>query len=98
MAPQEAALLPWCDIAIDPIGPWTFKVGREITTFMALTIINLVVNLAAEVMCLENKTATHTALEFDNTWLAHQSRTCMLKRRSSDLEELPDWAKVPSSR
>ena len=57
LAPREAALLPWSDIAVDLIGPWTLQVSNQKVTFNALTIIDLVTNLV-ELVRLDNKTAT----------------------------------------
>jgi hypothetical protein len=69
LAPREAALLPWSDVAVDLIGPWTLAVADELVEFMALTIIDLVTNLV-ELVRLDNKTSDHVALKFANTWLA----------------------------
>ena len=41
--------------------------------FIALTIIDMVTNLA-ELVLLENKTSAHVALQFENTWLARYPR------------------------
>jgi hypothetical protein len=68
-APREAALLPWSEIAVDLIGPWTLEVANQRVTFHALTIIDLVTNLV-EVVRLDNKTSAHVAMQFVNTWLA----------------------------
>ena len=68
-APREAGMLPWSEVAVDLIGPWTLQVGNERMKFHALTIIDLVTNLI-EVVRLDNKTDEHVALQFTNTWLA----------------------------
>jgi transposase InsO family protein len=73
LAPREAALLPWSDIAVDLIGPWTLQVSNQKVTFNALTIIDLVTNLV-ELVRLDNKTADHVAIKFVNTWLARYPR------------------------
>jgi hypothetical protein len=41
VAPREAELMPWCQIAVDLVGPWTLRVGPQEMTFMALTIIDM---------------------------------------------------------
>ena len=69
VAPREAALMPWRQIAVDLVGPWTLKVGLQEISFTALTIIDMVTNLV-EVVRLENKSSAHVALQFENTWLA----------------------------
>jgi hypothetical protein len=68
-APREAGLLPWSEVAVDLIGPWTLEVANQEVTFNALTIIDLVTNLV-ELVRLDNKTAAHVATKFINTWLA----------------------------
>jgi transposase InsO family protein len=68
-APGEASILPWSEVAVDTIGPWTLEVATERVTFYALTIIDLVTNLV-EVVHLDNRTSQHTAVQFVNTWLA----------------------------
>jgi hypothetical protein len=32
-APCEAGLLPWREVAVDAIGPWTHEVATECVTF-----------------------------------------------------------------
>ena len=68
-APREAALSPWSEIACDLIGPWKLDVGNQRRTFSALTIIDTVTNLV-EVVRLDNHSAAHVALHFENTWLS----------------------------
>jgi hypothetical protein len=69
VAPREAALLPWREVAVDLIGPWTLQVGDQKHTFSALTMIDMVTNLV-EVVRIDNKTSAHIALHFENTWLS----------------------------
>jgi transposase InsO family protein len=68
-APREASLLPWSEVAVDTIGPWTLEVATERVTFYALTIIDLVTNLV-EICRLDNKTSQHISVKFTNTWLS----------------------------
>ena len=68
-APKEAPLTPWSDIAVDCIGPWLLKCGEQELKFHALTTIDLVTNLV-EISRLENLTAAHVALQFENQWLS----------------------------
>ena len=68
-APREAALLPWRDIAVDLIGPWTIEVAGQPMTYNALTVIDLVTNLV-EVVRITNKSAAHVGLAFENSWLS----------------------------
>jgi transposase InsO family protein len=67
-APREAGLLPWSEIAMDMIGPWTLEVGDRTEKFSARTIIDLVTNLA-EIVCVNNKTTAAVTAHFINAWL-----------------------------
>mmetsp|Transcript_24146 Transcript_24146/g.44899 ORF Transcript_24146/g.44899 Transcript_24146/m.44899 type:complete len:256 (+) Transcript_24146:851-1618(+) len=44
-ATREATLLPWQDVAVDLIGPWTLSIGNRKLKFSALTITDMVTNL-----------------------------------------------------
>jgi transposase InsO family protein len=72
-ATREATVLPWRDVAVDLIGPWTLTVGGQKHKFHALTIIDMVTNLV-EVVRIDNTTAANVALHFENTWLARYPR------------------------
>jgi transposase InsO family protein len=65
--------LPWQDVAVDLIGPWTLSIGDQKLKFSALTIIDMVTNLV-EIVRLTNKTAAHVAMQFENTWLSRYPR------------------------
>ncbi|KAG7356978.1 integrase core domain containing protein [Nitzschia inconspicua] len=73
MASREASLLPWQDVAVDLIGPWTISIGDEEHKFSALTIIDMVTNLV-EVVRIDNKSSAHVAMHFENNWLAKYPR------------------------
>ncbi|KAG7340293.1 integrase core domain containing protein [Nitzschia inconspicua] len=73
MASREASLLPWQDVAVDLIGPWTISIGDEEHKFSALTIIDMVTNLV-EVVRIDNKSSAHVAMHFENSWLAKYPR------------------------
>ena len=68
-APRETPLLPWREVAVDLIGPWTLQIQGEDYTFQALTIIDMVTNLV-EITRLESKSSEHVAMQFNNHWLA----------------------------
>jgi hypothetical protein len=54
LPPYEAMLVPWYEVTVDLIGPWTLLVhGQEIESW-ALTCIDTVSNLV-EVVRIENK-------------------------------------------
>jgi transposase InsO family protein len=70
LPPREAFTVPWHEIAVDLIGPWTLydENGNEYV-FTALTIIDTVTTYC-EVIPLRNKTAEHVGLQLENQWLA----------------------------
>ena len=70
---REVTLLPWRDVAVDLIGPWTLRIQQREVVFQALTIIDTVTNLV-EVVRIDNKTAVHVSLHFANTWLSRYPR------------------------
>jgi transposase InsO family protein len=67
-APREAGLLPWSEVAVDMIGPWTLEVSDRKKKFSALTIIDLVTNLV-EIVHVNSKTTAAITAHFVNTWL-----------------------------
>lgn len=69
LPPREATLVPWYEVAVDLIGPWTLLVHGQEIEFYALTCIDPVSNLV-EVQRIENKSATHVAMIFENLWVA----------------------------
>lgn len=68
-AAREAHILPWREVAVDFIGPWTLNIRGVETQFLALTMIDTVTNLV-ELVRIDNKTSAHVSLCFENTWLA----------------------------
>ena len=60
--------MPWHEVAIDLIGPWTMKLNGTTLIFNALTCIDPVTNLV-ELACIENKFSAHVAMSFENEWL-----------------------------
>jgi putative transposase len=69
LPPREATLVPWYEVAVDLIGPWTLKVHGQEIEFNALTCIDPVSNLV-ELVRIENKSAAHVGMLFENTWVA----------------------------
>jgi Integrase zinc binding domain len=70
LPPRIANNVPWSDVAIDLIGPWKFRDVRGFEhSFRALTIIDMVTNYV-EIIRLNNKTAEHVAMQFENNWIA----------------------------
>jgi hypothetical protein len=73
MPPQEANILPWEEVALDLIGPWTIKVAAEAYKFYALTCIDTVTNFP-DAIRLRDKTASHVGMQFENLWLSRYPR------------------------
>ena len=73
LATREVSLLPWSEIAVDTIGPWTLQIQNQRIEFKALTMIDTVTNLV-ELVRLDNALAAHVGLQFENTWLAQYPR------------------------
>ena len=73
LAPREAPLAPWTEVAVDLIGPWTINVAGQDVTFDALTCIDTVTNLT-ELCRINNKTAGHVGMKFENEWLSRYPR------------------------
>ena len=51
------------------IGPWNIKVGQQLFTLDALTMIDTDTNLT-EACTIQQKTSQHVAMKFENTWLS----------------------------
>ena len=69
LPPREPRMVPWQEIAVDLIGPWTIKVNGQKLVFRALTVIDTSTNLA-ELIRIGNKTAAHVGLQLENAWLS----------------------------
>lgn len=72
-APKEAPLVPWREVAVDLIGPWSLSVAGQEIQFRALTIIDLVTNLV-EIVRINSKDCRNVTLQFENAWLARYPR------------------------
>jgi hypothetical protein len=73
LPPREAPFAPWDEVAVDLIGPWTIKTNGQELVFHALTCINPVTNLT-ELVCINDKSAAHVGMRFENKWLARYPR------------------------
>ena len=74
LPPCNAPLMPWDEVAIDLIGPWSIELhnGQKVE-FNALTCIDPVTNLV-EIIRINRKTAEHVAQKFEDCWLARYPR------------------------
>jgi transposase InsO family protein len=73
LPPREAGLVPWNEVAVDLIGPWTLNVQGAEVKFNALTCIDPVSNLV-EIARIHNKSAAHVGTIFENSWVARYPR------------------------
>ena len=73
LPPREAPLMPWNEVAVDLIGPWTMDIQGEAVKFDALTCVDTVTNLT-EIIILNNRTSHHVAQQFENCWLSRYPR------------------------
>ena len=71
--PRQAALVPWNEVCIDLIGPWTIVVNGQILEFKALTSIDPMSNLS-ELIRIDNKSSKHVSEQFENSWLSRYPR------------------------
>jgi hypothetical protein len=68
LPPGEATLIPWYEVAVHLIGLWTILVHGAEIEFFALTCIETISNIV-EVVQIENKSAAHVGMLFENHWL-----------------------------
>jgi transposase InsO family protein len=79
LAPREARVLPFSEVAVDLIGPWTVTVNEKELRFHALTIIDEVSTLS-ELVRIKNKESEHVAWKFEQAWLSRYPRPNRLVR------------------
>ena len=70
LAPQEALVAPWYEVAIGMIGPWweIEMQNNETRKFHALTMINTVTNLV-KMQQVNSASAQDSANAFEMNWL-----------------------------
>ena len=69
LAPREALVAPWYEVAIDTIGPWEIELqNHETRKFHALTMIDTVTNLV-EMQRVNSTSAQDAANAFEMNWL-----------------------------
>jgi hypothetical protein len=73
LPPREALLAPWDEVAVDLIGPWKITINGQELIFNALTCIDPVTNLS-ELIRINNRSAAHVAVRFENEWLSRYPR------------------------
>jgi hypothetical protein len=73
LIPRTVNMIIWDTIAVDTIGPWTTTINDHEYIFRALTIIDINSNLT-EIVRIDNPSAQHVSMKFQNTWLARYPR------------------------
>ena len=73
LAPRDALPIPWYDVHVDTIGPWTVKIQGIEMTFQALTSIEPVTNLL-EIQRIRDKTSDESWHAFQNSYLSRYPR------------------------
>jgi transposase InsO family protein len=74
LPPRNATEIPFEQIAIDSIGPWTINVqGFGNITFKALTIIDQATTLS-EICRIDSGHAAQATMQFENQWLSRYPR------------------------
>jgi len=73
LAPRDAPLLPWTEVHLDSIGPWTITVNKQKMTVNALTCIDPVTNLL-EIYRQKDKTSKKYNRLFQNNLLSRYPR------------------------
>ena len=60
-------IVPWSEVCIDLIGPWTIVADGQILEFDPVTNI-------AELIRIKNKTSKHVSEQFENSWHSRYAR------------------------
>jgi len=78
LTPREAPVVPWSEVHIDSIGPWTIEVNKQKMVFEALTMLEPVFNLL-EIVRYPGKANGSTAKQlFENHWLSRYPRPTII--------------------
>jgi transposase InsO family protein len=74
LPPRNATEVPFEQVAVDLIGPWTIDIpGYGLVKFRALTIIDQATTLS-EIVRIDRKSSAHVTMHFENQWLARYPR------------------------
>ena len=76
LPPRQAPLMPWDEVHVDLIGPWTimFADNKRSVSFMALTCIDPVLNLLEIELLDGSKSSFAVSRKFENSWIARYPR------------------------
>ena len=73
LAPRTAPFLPWSEVHVDDVGPWSVEVNGHEMKFHAMTMVDPVFNLL-EVNLRTGTKSEETARVFRETWLCRYPR------------------------
>ena len=70
LPPREAPLMPWSEIVVNLIGPWTININSDDIQFCAITFIDTVTNLP-EFARINNKSSEHIGQKLKDMYGVH---------------------------
>jgi transposase InsO family protein len=73
LPPREDTSVPFEEVAVDLVGPWSIDINGATLNIQALTIIDIASTLS-EVVRIEDKSSNHILNLFENNWLARYPR------------------------
>lgn len=112
LPPRNDVSIPWEEIAVDLIGPWSIDISLIGTLKLrALTAIDTATGLA-ELTRIDNRSSAHVAFKFEQMWLARYPRPIrvihdqgteftganfQLQLHALDIEAVPTTVKNPQA-
>lgn len=73
LPPRQVSMVPWQNVAVDLIGPWSITIDNQTIQLRALTAIDTDTNLA-EAATISNPDSAHVANKFEQLWLSRYPR------------------------
>eukprot|EP00977_Amphora_coffeiformis_P021539 scaffold9447_cov94-Amphora_coffeaeformis.AAC.1 len=73
LPPKNITNNPWDEVAVDLVGPWTFKVNGQTFTFFALTCVDTLTAFS-DIIRINNKESVNIAAQFEMEWLSRYPR------------------------
>jgi hypothetical protein len=68
LPPREDTSVPFKEVAIDIVGPWSITIENDSLEIQVLMIIDITITLS-EVIRIEDKSSQHISIVFENNWL-----------------------------
>jgi transposase InsO family protein len=73
LPPREDTSVPFEEVTVNLVGPWSINIEGNTLEIQALTIIDIATTLS-EAVCIEDKSSQHISNLFENNWLARYPR------------------------